>query len=76
MHQDPKNLENKRPAEDVEIGSDSKRQKLTYTGILPIGKSSIEAVIRSGYYVDKTYHAEKLFKEEATVFLSRPRRIW
>ncbi|TDG95352.1 hypothetical protein CCPUN_04460 [Cardinium endosymbiont of Culicoides punctatus] len=66
--------ENKRVRE-VEIGSDSKRQRLTYTGVLPIGKSSIEAVIRSGYYVDKTYHAEKLFKEEATVFLSRPRRF-
>ncbi|TDG94662.1 hypothetical protein CCPUN_07580 [Cardinium endosymbiont of Culicoides punctatus] len=60
---------------DVLIGSDSKRQKLAYTGVLPIGKSSIEAVILSGYYVDKTKHAETLFKEEATVFLSRPRRF-
>ncbi|TDG95606.1 AAA family ATPase [Cardinium endosymbiont of Culicoides punctatus] len=75
MNQDPKDLENKRPLEEVEIESDSKRQKLTYTGILPIGKSSIEAVIMSGYYVDKTKYAETLFKEEATVFLSRPRRF-
>ncbi|WP_133282180.1 AAA family ATPase, partial [Cardinium endosymbiont of Culicoides punctatus] len=75
MHQDSKDLGNKRPLEDVKIGSDTKRQKLEYTGILPIGKSSIEAVIRSGYYVDKTKHAETLFKEEATVFLSRPRRF-
>ncbi|TDG95164.1 AAA family ATPase [Cardinium endosymbiont of Culicoides punctatus] len=75
MNQDQKDLKNKRPLEEVEIGSDTKRQKLTYTGILPIGKSNIEAVIRSGYYVDKTKHAETLFKEEATVFLSRPRRF-
>ncbi|WP_165941927.1 AAA family ATPase [Cardinium endosymbiont of Culicoides punctatus] len=67
-------LEKKRPL-DIEISCDTKRKKLEYTGILPIGKSSIEAVIRSGYYVDKTDHAETLFKEEATVFLSRPRRL-
>ncbi|WP_133282373.1 AAA family ATPase [Cardinium endosymbiont of Culicoides punctatus] len=61
--------------EDMQIDNNTKRQKLEYTGILPIGKSSIEAVIKSGYYVDKTKHAETLFKEEATVFLSRPRRF-
>ncbi|WP_165941955.1 AAA family ATPase, partial [Cardinium endosymbiont of Culicoides punctatus] len=75
MHQDPQDLENKRPSEDVEIGSDSKRQKLAYTGVLPICQSDIRDVIHSGYYADKTEYVWRLIKRNGPVFLVRPRRF-
>ncbi|WP_165941872.1 AAA family ATPase [Cardinium endosymbiont of Culicoides punctatus] len=75
MHQDTKDLENKRPLADVSIGSDSKRQKLGYENI-PIGIVSIEEMLSTQYYVDKTDHAYKLMSGvNKYIFLSRPRRF-
>ncbi|WP_165941901.1 AAA family ATPase [Cardinium endosymbiont of Culicoides punctatus] len=75
MHQDPKDLENKRPLEEVEIGSDSKRQKYGYDNI-PIGVVSIEEMLSTQYYVDKTNHAYTLMSGvNKFIFLSRPRRF-
>ncbi|WP_165941880.1 AAA family ATPase [Cardinium endosymbiont of Culicoides punctatus] len=75
MHQDPKDLANKRPLEEVEIGSDSKKKKLGSNNI-PIGVVSIEEMLSTQYYVDKTDHAYTLMSGvNKYIFLSRPRRF-
>ncbi|TDG95008.1 AAA family ATPase [Cardinium endosymbiont of Culicoides punctatus] len=58
-----------------EIGHNNKRQKLAYTGIIPISKSDIEEVIQSGFYADKTAHVWRLIKKGGPCFLVRPRRF-
>ncbi|TDG94944.1 AAA family ATPase [Cardinium endosymbiont of Culicoides punctatus] len=60
---------------NLEIGHDAKRQKLAYTGVLPICQSDIRDVIHSGYYADKTEYVWRLIKRNGPVFLVRPRRF-
>ncbi|WP_165941930.1 hypothetical protein, partial [Cardinium endosymbiont of Culicoides punctatus] len=47
-------MDGKKLEDNLEIGHDAKRQKLAYTGVLPICQSDIRDVIHSGYYADKT----------------------
>ncbi|TDG95777.1 AAA family ATPase [Cardinium endosymbiont of Culicoides punctatus] len=61
--------------DNLEIGHDAKRQKLAYTGVLPICQSDIRDVIHSGYYADKTEYVWRLIKRNGPVFLVRPRRF-
>ena len=45
------------------------------TGVLPIGYAGIKAVIKTGYYVDKTKYAQELIEKQNPIFIARPRRF-
>eukprot|EP00122_Pirum_gemmata_P009242 Pgem_evm2s8543 len=62
----------KRTAEEIDATSKSYKRE---TNTLPIGVTSIEVLLNSNYYSDKTGHAGQLLTERKPSFLIRPRRF-